>query len=89
MKTINEYTAILSGLINQLISRFNRHLFFKEKDMEEWMPFISKYLYNKGIYVMPCGSAWYHETTKENVEEYLKEYSDLFKEYTKWCDSQR
>lgn len=80
---------ILFDFIGNVVSCLNRHKFLYEKDMEEWMPFISKYFYNKGIYVMPCGSAWCHETTKENVEEYLNEHSDLFNEYYRWCDSQR
>lgn len=48
---------ILFDFINNVVSCLNRHKFLYKKDMEEWMPFISKYLYNKGIYVMSCRCA--------------------------------
>ena len=59
---------ILFDLINNVISRLNRHEFLKEQDMEEWMTLISDWLYNKGIYVMPIGCGWCAETKKEWVK---------------------
>lgn len=58
---------ILFDLINNVISRLNRHKFLKEQDMEEWMTLISDWLYNKGIYVMPIGCGWCAETKKKRT----------------------
>ena len=80
---------ILFDLINNVISRLNRHEFLKEQDMEEWMTLISDWLYNKGIYVMPIGCGWCVETKKEWVKEYLDDHKDFFDDYAKWCSKQR
>lgn len=78
----------LKALI-ELIACFNRHRWFKDKDMEDLMPFISGTLMTHGVYVMPCGCAWAHETTKEQVEEYLSENKTLFDSYHSWASTQR
>lgn len=79
---------ITEYLVNK-IAILNRHSFFKNKDMEEWMAFISLWLYHKDIYVRPVGSAWYCEVSKERAEEYIKENQHLYEEYAEWCDKQR
>lgn len=79
-------------IIRQLVTAIaclNRHAFFKDKDMDEWMPFISKLLYDNGIYAMPVGCAWCIEVSKDMVEKYLDEYKELFEEHRKWVISQR
>lgn len=72
-----------------MIAMFNRESFFDERDMEELMPFVSRYLKNIGIYVAPCGANWCSETTKEQVENYIEEHQKLFEEYKDWYESQR
>lgn len=72
-----------------VVARLNRHSFFKDKDMEEWMPFISGALYDSGVYVMPIGSAWCCKASKDMVKEYLDDNKELFEEYHKWAISQR
>lgn len=80
--------TIIEYLVNK-IALLNRHSFFKGKDMEEWMPFISLWLYHKDIYVRPVGSAWYCEVSKERAWEYITQNQHLFDEYYKWADEQR
>lgn len=75
-------------LINK-IAILNRHSFFKDRDMEEWMAFISLWLYHEGVYVKPVGSAWCCEVSKESVEEYIKKNQHLYDEYAEWWKSQR
>lgn len=79
---------IAEYLVNK-IAILNRHSFFKNRDMEEWMAFISLWLYHKDIYVRPVGSAWYCEVSKESAEEYIRENQHLYDEYAKWMDKQR
>ena len=79
---------IAEYLVNK-IAILNRYSFFKNKDMEEWMPFISLWLYHKDIYVRPVGSAWYCEVDKESAAEYIRENQHLYDKYAEWCDKQR
>lgn len=71
------------------ISMFNRESFFDGRDMEELMPFVSRFLKNIGIYVCPCGANWCTEMSKEAVENYIDEHYELFEEYREWYESQR
>lgn len=80
--------TIIEYLVNK-IALLNRHAFFKNKDMEEWMPFISLWLYYRGVYVRPIGSDWCHEVSKESADEYINQNQHLYDEYAKWCDEQR
>lgn len=80
---------VVKFIVNNVISKLNRHKFFKDRDMREWMPFIAYALYEKGIYVHPVGKSWCSETTKENAEKYIDDNEQLFEEYGKWCEAQR
>lgn len=46
---------IMFDFIENVVSCLNRYKFLYEKDMEEWMPFISKYFYNKRYL---CNALW-------------------------------
>ena len=72
-----------------LIAKFNRHEWFKDKDMEDLIPFIISTLYNNNVYGVPVGSSWFSECSKERVLTYLENNHNLFDEYNEWCELQR
>lgn len=41
------------------------------------------------IFTMPRGCTWGAITTKENCEDNLQEFNDIWKDYGKWCYEQR
>lgn len=57
--------------------------------MAKAMPFISAYLAQYGIFVMPVGASWCVPVSKQSALEYIKKNHDLILEYSNWCDSQR
>lgn len=65
---------------------------FKNRDEAEIViAFATARLKNLGIYTRPCGISWssFSDWTKEDVEEYLKDYQPVFEAYNQWCMSQR
>lgn len=45
--------------------------------------------YRSGIYMRPLGASWTYLCTKEQMEEYLAEYQDIWDDYAKWQWEQR
>lgn len=86
--TRKEVEEILKGFVD-VVANFNRRPWFKDKDMDEWMPFLTGYLKDKGFHIMPCGSAWAYAMPKESVERYLGENQHLFDSYWDWAATQR
>lgn len=76
---------------------FKKRLWKKVKGFKNWdeaeivIAFATVRLKNLGIYTRPCGISWssFSDWTKEDVEEYLKDYQPVFEAYSKWCMSQR
>ena len=42
-----------------------------------------------GVYTMPVGCTWGTITSKENCEDNLEEFADIWKDYGEWCYAQR
>lgn len=101
-ETKKKETDMVHTLFNQFaeLSRydfFKKRLWKKVKGFKKWdeaeivIAFATARLKNLGIYTRPCGIGWssFIDWTKEDVEEYLKDYQPVFEAYSKWCMSQR
>ena len=42
-----------------------------------------------GVYTMPRGCTWGVITSKDNCEDDLEEFADIWKDYGEWCNAQR
>lgn len=88
------------------LARFNRHEFFTKELYKKskhyktrgrcWdrseiqVAFVTKALYEHGIYSSPCGIGWACLwDSPEQTEEYLAEYAPFFEAYVAWADTQR
>ncbi len=88
------------------LSRFNRYTFFTKelykkskhyrtqgirRDRTEiQVAFVTKALYEHGIYTTPCGVAWACLwDSPEETQKYLAKYAPFFEAYEAWADSQK
>lgn len=88
------------------LARFNRYEFFTKelykkskhyktqgirRDRSEiQVAFVTKALYEHGIYTTPCGVAWACLwNSPEQTQEYLAKYAPFFEAYEAWANSQR
>ena len=52
--------------------------------------FMHWWFHNKfGYFTAPVGMTWFHETTEESYNDYIKQYQPLFKAYGKWIEKRR
>ena len=80
---MTDLQQVIKGIIHYM-AVFEVRSFFENKSMEERIPFIVRYLYSEGIYMMPVGASWCSPMSKKSVEEYLKRNEQLFKDYDTW-----
>jgi len=85
-----------------LIGYFNHYSFFTEKLWQQIPKFGGEdeanvkcafmhwwFHNNFGYFTTPVGMTWFHETTEELYNDYIKQYRPLFKAYEKWVEKQR
>ena len=99
----NMIPAEILANVFDFVALFARHKFFTKElykqvkcdvdtsdKAEVFIAFLCNMLYSKGIYVTPCGCAWFHIwDDKQTCENYREQWMPVYQAYTDWQLKQR